>query len=549
MFINNLTLKTRLIVAVAIPCLALVFTGLTSLNTMSSMQFQSQKLYLNTAAPLRAMAEAASRIPRMRVGIDMMLLQETPLRDEKGVKTRVQEARNEDIPEMRQTMKMAVEAQLNPEMKQQAQRLLDQFETMVKTDLNPMLDAFDRGDMASAQRIYRDQYAKTYGVMRKGANDILDALLAQAERRNDNSVISFKAGQNSSILIIIGSIVISILTSWFIVANLRNRVTFLRETIGEAAKNLSLNTRINMDGKDELTDIGVSFNQFIEKVHASIDQVAKSARDLATMSDNVADQAHHTQNNCVSQRDRTVQVATAIHELGATVNEIASNAAQAAEVAREATHRSADGRDVVNQAQLRITELSNELQQATGVVEALASQINAISSTLDTIRSISDQTNLLALNAAIEAARAGEQGRGFAVVADEVRTLASRSAASTEEIQEVIDKLQAESKRAVTVMEKGREKSVQVVEYANKANDSLEQINGHIDQISDQNIQVATATEEQASVVEDINRNVEDINQLTMQTTDIAGQLNQSSASLQKLSSQLDKLVGQFRLV
>ncbi|EEX42017.1 methyl-accepting chemotaxis protein [Vibrio furnissii] len=549
MFINNLTLKTRLIVAVAIPCLALVFTGLTSLNTMSSMQFQSQKLYLNTAAPLRAMAEAASRIPRMRVGIDMMLLQETPLRDEKGVKTRVQEARNEDIPEMRQTMKMAVEAQLNPEMKQQAQRLLDQFETMVKTDLNPMLDAFDRGDMASAQRIYRDQYAKTYGVMRKGANDILDALLAQAERRNDNSVISFKAGQNSSIMIIIGSIVISILTSWFIVANLRNRVTFLRETIGEAAKNLSLNTRINMDGKDELTDIGVSFNQFIEKVHASIDQVAKSARDLATMSDNVADQAHHTQNNCVAQRDRTVQVATAIHELGATVNEIASNAAQAAEVAREATHRSADGRDVVNQAQLRITELSNELQQATGVVEALASQINAISSTLDTIRSISDQTNLLALNAAIEAARAGEQGRGFAVVADEVRTLASRSAASTEEIQEVIDKLQAESKRAVTVMEKGREKSVQVVEYANKANDSLEQINGHIDQISDQNIQVATATEEQASVVEDINRNVEDINQLTMQTTDIAGQLNQSSASLQKLSSQLDKLVGQFRLV
>ncbi|WP_203974566.1 methyl-accepting chemotaxis protein [Aeromonas jandaei] len=309
-----------------------------------------------------------------------------------------------------------------------------------------------------------------------------------------------------------------------------------------------LTQRLKVEGRDELSQVATGFNNFVAKIHGSIEQVASNSRQLATTANEVASKAQLTQHNCTAQRDRTVQVATAIHEMGATVSEIAGNASLAADVAKQANDQADAGAHVVAQARHGIVGLSGEIEQVAGVIESLASQTDSIGSILETIRSISEQTNLLALNAAIEAARAGEQGRGFAVVADEVRNLANRSAASTAEIQEMINRLQDQSARAVSAMALGRNQSLEVVAQADEANAALGHITAHITQINDMNIQVATATEEQSSVVGEINRNVEDINQLTMETADIAHQLTESSRSLQQLSAQLDKLVGNFRL-
>ena len=348
-----------------------------------------------------------------------------------------------------------------------------------------------------------------------------------------------------SLLIAVGMGLLGVLLAGSVSRPLNELARLFRE-LGSGDGDLT--QRLKVEGRDELSQVATGFNNFVVKIHGSIEQVASNSRQLAATANEVAAKAQLTQHNCTAQRDRTVLVATAIHEMGATVSEIAGNASLAADVARQANDQADAGAQVVAQARHGIVGLSGEIEQVAGVIESLASQTDSIGSILDTIRSISEQTNLLALNAAIEAARAGEQGRGFAVVADEVRNLASRSAASTAEIQGMINRLQEQSARAVSAMAQGRNQSLEVVTQADAADGALGQITAHITQISDMNIRVATATEEQSSVVGEINRNVEDINQLTMETADIAHQLTESSRSLQQLSGELDKLVGNFRL-
>ncbi|RJX75540.1 methyl-accepting chemotaxis protein [Vibrio sinensis] len=306
--------------------------------------------------------------------------------------------------------------------------------------------------------------------------------------------------------------------------------------------------RIEVNGNDEMAKLALGFNSFIEKIHQTISDVAETSYALQEAASGVASKASTTYDNSQNQRDQTIQVVAAINEMGETINEIASNAALAAQIAGTAESNTEQGRFVVEQAKEAISHLAANNAQTEEVVKELASTTQSIGSILEVIRAISEQTNLLALNAAIEAARAGEQGRGFAVVADEVRNLASRTADSTDEIQKMINKLQADARNAVVAMEAGQSVTQDGVVSSDKAVEMLQTISAHINDISDRNTQVATATEEQSTVVYTINENIYAINSINEMTTTTAQELATASQELQTLSRRLDSIVNTFKL-
>ena len=309
-----------------------------------------------------------------------------------------------------------------------------------------------------------------------------------------------------------------------------------------------LRQRIDIQGHDEIAQLSLGFNSFITKIHDSMQEVSRTGEALQEAAAEVAGQAQITLDNSHNQRDRTFLVVTAINEMGATVNEIANNASAAAVEAQNAEAETRDGQHVVTQASSVINQLAGDVDEVSQVIDSLANNTQAIGGILEVISSISAQTNLLALNAAIEAARAGEQGRGFAVVADEVRNLASRTDQSTNEIQTMIDNLQNEASSAVAAMLKSRELTTQGTIATTDTSTALVSIGERIGHISDMNTQVATATEEQSTVVNEINQNIVEINDITQCTADTAEGLAKSSHALRDLSMRLGDMVGVFKL-
>ena len=377
----------------------------------------------------------------------------------------------------------------------------------------------------------------------------LDLVLAELEQLNTR-LAEHQSGAMRT-LAVIGAVIalvglgIMLLVGYSLARPARRLVHMLNAV---AQGDGDLTQRLEVDRADELGDIARGFNLFLDRLQGMIREVVGSVQQVTDAAESTADIAMRTNDGVQKQLSEIELVATAVTEMTATAQDVARNASLAAEAAGNANGSASHGREVVQQTAETIQQLSLDIEKAVQTVQSLARDSDNITSILDTIRGIAEQTNLLALNAAIEAARAGEHGRGFAVVADEVRNLALRTQTSTEEIQQMIEQLQAGTQQTVKVMEQSRHRTGESVLQAEEADAALMSITQAVSVINDMNIQIASAAEQQSAVAEDINRNVANIDDVARAVAGGAAESSSASAGLTKLAEHQRRLINQFKV-
>jgi len=385
----------------------------------------------------------------------------------------------------------------------------------------------NQGQIEQAVRLSEGQSGDQFETMR----DVLDQLEQRKEEAalNQSELIDSVIAQSNwtqGVVLLVG-LALCVLLALFFPPLISKPLNLLLERLQDMAKgDGDLTARIELDRRDELGKVADAFNEFVAKLQRTIQKVNSMAEQVATASEQLSAISEQSNRSIKEQQQAVEQVATAIHQMSTTVDEIAKNANDAAQSAQQA----------------------DQVHKITQVIDKVADDSNDISKVLEVIGGIAEQTNLLALNAAIESARAGEHGRGFSVVADEVRTLASRTQQSTQEIQDMIERLQSATQQAVSSMNQGREQADSTVEQAQRADDALKGITHAVTEINDMNSHIATAADEQSSVTEDINQNVSKITTIAEQSSESSAQVKDSSEDLAKLSLSLQKELRQFKI-
>jgi methyl-accepting chemotaxis protein len=378
------------------------------------------------------------------------------------------------------------------------------------------------------------------------AKTLLDKTSPELAQLIDQRTKQITDHRNTQLIIVVSCIVIAIALGLLIISLIRRQVTEVLQVISQSTKQKDLSIHASVYGSDEVGLIANNLNQMIDTFAGIVKEINNTSTQLSSVAEKTATTSYQSAENLTEQQGETAHLATAIHEMASTASEVANSTVNAADAAGSVDKQADEGNSLVAQAVGSIEDLDQEVEKIGDILAKLNNSSSVISSVLDVIKNVAEQTNLLALNAAIEAARAGEQGRGFAVVADEVRGLAKRTQESAGEIEGIISTFQRDAEDAYSVVEVSKGKVRDTVHKAKAVEKALIGISIAIATIRDMNCQIAAATEESVAVNQEINRNILRIDEMSQQTATGSNEISQASKEQATLVNQLKQLTSAF---
>ncbi|MBJ2348014.1 methyl-accepting chemotaxis protein [Pseudomonas sp. HB05] len=541
MSLRNMNIAPRAFLGFALIGALMLALGVFALSQMSKIRTSGENIVENSVPSIKALNEFTQLTLRLRVLSYRLLTNREADTQQKTFD--LFEQRNQQIRTAQSNYEKLISAPEERAAYDQYVQLLNQYR-----QLEERMKTLSRNNQVDELRTLLGNDLQTNS---EAVNAVLARLTEindlQAEAFNKSAAQQYSTAFTWVVTMLIVATGLTLLFAWLLTNSITKPIANALDAAEEIAKG-NLTRPITVDGSDEAGRLLRAMATMQDKLRDTLQRISGSATQLASAAEELNSVTDESARGLTQQNNEIEQAATAVNEMTSAVEEVARNAVSTSEASRNATTSAGDGRDLVQETVGAIERMSVDVQSTATLIGNLADESRDIGKVLDVIRGLADQTNLLALNAAIEAARAGEAGRGFAVVADEVRALAHRTQQSTSEIERMIGSIQSGTEQAVDSMRNSTERAESTLNIARGAGMSLDTINSAIVEINERNLVIASAAEEQAQVAREVDRNLVNIRDLSVQSATGANQTSAASAELSRLAVDLNSMVGRFSL-
>ncbi|SCZ38388.1 methyl-accepting chemotaxis protein [Pseudomonas sp. LAIL14HWK12:I2] len=539
MSLRNLNIAPRAFLGFAFIALLVIVLGVFAVNRMSIIRQASLEMDSTQLPSVTQLAVVTENVLRLRILSFRILVNREP--------AGLQEAQTRIgvlVDKVRAAQASYAVLPAGPEERALYQEFSTTLDNYVQAQ-NQMMELSRQDKLDEMRALINTKIKDGTDKMGEQLNKLIAINAADAKTASTQAGEYYNSAITGIIAVSVIAALLTVLLAWLLTRSIvtpLNRAVAAAQTIAGG----NLTKAIEIDGKDEPARLLEALSAMQANLRKTIEQIAGSATQLGAAAEELSAVTEEASRGLQQQNDEIEQAATAVNEMTAAVEEVARNAVSTSEASNQSTHAAREGRDQVVKTVDAIQTMTHDVQNTAQMIEGLAEQGRDIGKVLDVIRAIAEQTNLLALNAAIEAARAGEAGRGFAVVADEVRALAHRTAQSTQEIEKMVAGIQNGTGEAVSSMQQSNQRTQTTLEMARAAGVALEQITQSIHQINERNLVIASASEEQAQVSREVDRNLVNIRDLATQSAAGANQTSAATHELSRLAVDLNAMVARF---